>query len=194
MKKFLAIISAIVILFVGASVASAVVEKHDTGLVSITGFITQEDFPQLLNATLDVENELTILINSFGGDAWACMAMVHHIQFMQMSGIHVTTFNMGLAASAGAIIWTMGDTRYAAPYSVFMFHLTQIYDHFGQPIDKKSLPPELRKIIGYLDYFVRQLLLNILKDTEIVNELLKEGNNWYSADAIEKLGLGQVVR
>lgn len=67
--------------------------------------------------------ELTIYISSEGGSLPACFAMIDAINFVRDAfGIHVTTFGLGEAASAGFFLLLTGDSRAIFPNCMVFVH------------------------------------------------------------------------
>ena len=70
-------------------------------------FIAQDEFLKDL-AELEGKDEVTVHINSVGGDMYAGIAIYNRLKGL---AAHVTTINDGLAASAGSLIFMAGDDR-----------------------------------------------------------------------------------
>lgn len=67
--------------------------------------------------------ELTIYISSEGGSLPNCFAMIDAILFVKSAfGIHVTTFGLGEAASAGFFLLLTGDSRALFPNCMVFVH------------------------------------------------------------------------
>lgn len=65
-----------------------------------------------------------LLINSVGGSATACEALIDEIDALQKKGLIISTLAQGMAASAAAILLSIGTKgyRFARPNSTIMFH------------------------------------------------------------------------
>ena len=70
--------------------------------------------------------DITIYINSDGGDAAICSAVVFLLRDLQKKGVYITMVASGYVASAGAIIFMQGDERYAMPDSRILIHKPSI--------------------------------------------------------------------
>ena len=81
-------------------------------------FIAQDEFLKDLSS-LEGKNEVTVHINSVGGDMYAGIAIYNRLKGL---AAHVTTINDGLAASAGSLIFMAGDDRKMHAGSNLMIH------------------------------------------------------------------------
>lgn len=81
-------------------------------------FIAQDEFLKDLR-TLEDKDQITVHINSVGGDMYAGIAIYNRLK--GLAG-HVTTINDGLAASAGSLIFMAGDDRKMHAGSNLMIH------------------------------------------------------------------------
>lgn len=81
-------------------------------------FIAQDEFLKDLSE-LAGKDEVTVHINSVGGDLYAGIAIYHRLKGL---AAHVTTINDGLAASAGSLIFMAGDDRKMHAGSNLMIH------------------------------------------------------------------------
>ena len=89
-----------------------------TGETIPGNFIAQDEFLRDLEALSGKEN-ITVHINSVGGDMYAGMAIYNRLKGL---AANVTTINDGLAASAGSLIFMAGDTRKVNAGSNLMIH------------------------------------------------------------------------
>ena len=81
-------------------------------------FIAQDEFLKDLSE-LEGKDEVTVHINSVGGDMYAGIAIYNRLKGL---AAHVTTINDGLAASAGSLIFMAGDDRKMHAGSNLMIH------------------------------------------------------------------------
>lgn len=86
-------------------------------------FITQDEFLRDL-AQLEGKDEITVHINSVGGDMYVGAAIYNRLK--GLAG-HVTTVNDGLAASAGSMIFMAGDDRKMSSGSNLMIHEAALF-------------------------------------------------------------------
>ena len=81
-------------------------------------FIAQDEFLRDLEELAGKDN-ITVHINSVGGDMYAGIAIYNRLKGLAAK---VTTINDGLAASAGSLIFMAGDTRKVNAGSNIMIH------------------------------------------------------------------------
>ncbi len=101
----------------------------------------------------DPDKDIMLYINSPGGSTYALMAIYDTMQFVKPD---VSTYCMGLAASAAAVLLAGGahGKRYALPHSRVMLHQPHISGLAGQATD--------------IEIHARE----ILKTREEINEIL----------------------
>ena len=99
-----------------------VVEKHPvdwwTGEPVPGNYIAVDDFLRDLE-DLSTKDNITVHINSVGGDLYAGIAIYNRLKSLPAN---VTTVNDGLAASAGSLIFQAGNTRKVHSGSNIMVH------------------------------------------------------------------------
>lgn len=99
-----------------------VVENHPvdwwTGEPVPGNYIAVDDFLRDLE-DLGTKDNITVHINSVGGDLYAGIAIYNRLKSLPAN---VTTVNDGLAASAGSLIFQAGDTRKVHVGSNIMVH------------------------------------------------------------------------
>lgn len=98
-------------------VVSIVPTDYQTG-ERLAGYIGVDEFIEDMEAIKDKSN-ITIHINSGGGDLYAGLAIYNRLKTLKG---HVTTINDGLAASAASLIFQAGDTRKMNAGSNLMAH------------------------------------------------------------------------
>lgn len=187
MKKFYTILIACVMLF--ATIAFGNVEEINDNSAIIHSGISAYDEATLRIATSTVQDQYTLYINSPGGDAWGMIGMINCLEELKAKGVHLRTVNTGWALSAGAWLWMIGDERIAYKGTLFMFHGPLVRDGYGRVIPFELQSPAQQVVTRAAAAFMRQKLLDILHDTELVNELMKKGDNWYGAEKLLELGL-----
>ena len=84
----------------------------------LAGYIGVDEFIEDMEDIKDKSN-ITIHINSGGGDLYAGLAIYNRLKMLKG---HVTTINDGLAASAASLIFQAGDTRKMNAGSNLMAH------------------------------------------------------------------------
>ena len=89
-----------------------------TGELIPGNFIAVDEFLRDLES-LNGRKNVTVHINSVGGDLYAGVAIYNRLKAL---AAHVTTINDGLAASAGSLIFQAGNTRKVNAGSNIMVH------------------------------------------------------------------------
>jgi ATP-dependent protease ClpP protease subunit len=163
--------------------------------ILITDQIYGHSYADFVEATTvsdsDIKVHFTLEIMSPGGDAVTTHAIVNRIKELKEQGHIIDTRSNGAAFSAGALFWLMGDKRIAHRGDMFMFHQAVI-NNSRTTYDKTS-----EWFLKQLDNEMRQELLDVLHDTELVNKLLKEEGNkdestnqqWFTAQELFMMGL-----
>jgi len=92
----------------------------------------------------DPDKDINMYINSPGGSTYALMAIYDTMQFIKAD---VSTYCMGLAASAAAVLLAGGATgkRFALPHSRIMLHQPHISGLGGQATDIEIHAREILK-------------------------------------------------
>lgn len=121
----------------------------------------------------DEYSELTIYISSEGGSLPSCFAMIDAINFVKEAfGVHVTTFGLGEAASAGFFLLLTGDSRAIFPNCMVFVHehLTMGADARSYSEIKKEDKDQDKIYAMYIDYTAKRLGISPKK----VKTLLKK--------------------
>lgn len=84
-------------------------------------YITQDDFLKDLEAVEGCEN-VTIRLNSYGGDAVVGIVIHNRLRDIAAKGTHLTCIVDGVAMSAGSVIMCACDTVKVNPSSLVMIH------------------------------------------------------------------------
>lgn len=192
MKKLLACLLGALMLVSAAvtPVSSTIVVSEKPVVVLIDDFYPLS-LADLMKATHDLKKGDTLKMYSQGpgGNAFVCLSMMNYIHSLQKKGVHVVTESMGLAASANFYMWVIGDERIVNEGDMLMSHLVIPRNAYGQKISRESLTDEQRLLIDHLNHWIRQRLLNIVGDAQIVNEMLDDDNNWYTAKQLYEMGI-----
>jgi ATP-dependent protease ClpP protease subunit len=192
MKKLLAcLMGALMLVSVAVTpVSSTIVISEKPVVVLIDDFYTLS-LTDLMKATRDLKKGDTLKMYSQGpgGNAFVCLSMMNYIHSLQKKGVHVVTESMGLAASANFFMWLIGDERIVNEGDLLMSHLVIPRSAYGQKVSRESLTDEQRLIIDHLNHWIRQRLLNIVGDAQVVNEMLDDDNNWYTAKQLYEMGI-----
>ena len=169
---------------------STEVISKDPAVVMITDFSTYS-LAEFMKATYHLKDKDTLKVISVGhgGDAITCMSMINHIEALQTRGVKVTTEIQGLACSANAFIWMAGDERVIHRHDLIMFHEAYISDGLGQRMAIDKMSPLQQMILTHLNNYIRFKLTRAIGDTEIVNNMLDDPDNWYKGIDLFSIGV-----
>ena len=140
-------------------------------------------FAQELNWLGREYDEITIRINSFGGDFNQGLSIVSEIR---ASKAFIITVVEGVAASMAGVIALAGDERRMNDYARIMLHLAYFVDDKGNKVT--SLSKKDQKAIGQMNGIMTDILARIGKDTDSIKAIL-EAETWYDAATSQKEGL-----
>ena len=131
----------------------------------------------------DPERDISIYINSPGGEAYAGIAMYDTIKHVKND---VVTINVGLAASAGALILAAGTKgkRYALPGAYSMIHQV-LGGAQGQTTDVEITAKHMLKL---RDHYAKNLAEDTGKTFAKVKDDI-ERDYWMDANEAVKYGL-----
>ncbi len=99
----------------------------------------------------DPEGEITLYINSPGGDIDSGLALY---DVMQAISCPIKTVCVGMAASMGALLFVSGDTREMLPHSRLMIHDPLILRTGGSALKIKAVSDDLME--------TRQIVANVI--------------------------------
>lgn len=134
---------------------------------------------------IEKRKPIKILLYSYGGDLDICNAF-YNIILISKTPVYI--FNMGICASAGAIIFLSGHKRYALPGSRFLIHEGEI-----------GLQGQSTKVIENLDNIKKtekELEEFILSRTKIDKKLYNRNKKkewWINCQEAVELGLIDAV-
>jgi len=192
MKKFLiglAIMIGCIGLTMNANATQVISEKPAVILIdTFTTFSLSEFLKETYH--LKKGDTLKILSAGKGGDALTCIGMINHIEDLQSRGVIITTEVAGsIACSANAFIWLAGDIRIARRHDMIMFHLAYMPDSWGgrMPIDKMS--PMQVMMLNSINTWIRFKLTRVIRNTEVVNNMLDDPDNWYTGLELLKINV-----
>ncbi len=162
-------------------------------VVLINGFQVFDlaDFIKFTN-DLGIDGGDTLKIYSVGpgGDALIMMGVINHIEALQRRGVQVTTEVAGtMACSANAIVWLAGDVRLIHRHDLVMFHLAYLDNGMGNPRTGDQLTELQKMILKEINDWMQFKLTRTINDTEIVNNMLDEPENWYKGIELFRIGV-----
>lgn len=134
----------------------------------------------------DPEREINIYINSGGGSAYAGMAMYDTIKHVKND---VSTINVGLAASAAALLLSAGTKgkRFALPHAKSMIHQTRIMGG-GLEGTATDIEIEAKEMIKLKEIYAKIVAENTGQELKKVLEDI-ERDKWMDANETLEYGL-----
>ncbi len=132
----------------------------------------------------DPDKDINMYINSPGGSTYALMAIYDTMQFIKAD---VSTYCMGLAASAAAVLLAGGakGKRFALPHSRIMLHQPHISGLGGQATD---IEIHAREILKTREEINEILVRHTNHDMERVSDDT-ERDYWMSAEESREYGV-----
>ena len=106
---------------------------HDHAVIRFSGELTWESATELANLidTLTMRyfyKRIELVIHSPGGLAAALEHLARAIAGWRERGVHLRTRVVASAASAAAVLLSMGDERIAEPEARLLYHLSRVLD------------------------------------------------------------------
>ncbi|MHC4757220.1 MAG: ATP-dependent Clp protease proteolytic subunit [Planctomycetota bacterium] len=143
------------------SMVTSISESSNIAIMKIFSGLSVSDYTRMLNDFLYLYHEtdirdVHIYISSPGGDAFTGMALSDTIITFQGLGFRVTGHASGIVASAAVPVFSVCETRLAAPGTLFMVHEAAMYKWPGRETasDIRSQNELMRvlqdRYIGYL--------------------------------------------
>ena len=149
---------------------------------------TLSDFIQA-TSHLDDGDVLKIISYGNGGDAFICISMINHIEALKREGIKIITESQAIALSANAFLWLAGDERIVHQHDLLMTHHAIPRDGYGNEIPIESVSEGTQMRLNLLRIYIHGKLMEILKDKELVTEMLNDEDNWYTGFQFFQLGV-----
>ena len=109
----------------------------DKAFIKIFSGLSVADVTRLWSDLIFLENntsirDVTLFINSSGGDAFSGLALADQIERARRRGFHITAHASGIIASAAVPVFAACDVRLAAPGTIFMVHETSLWKWPGR--------------------------------------------------------------
>jgi len=164
---------------------SAKLMKTRTIIVSepVTAKLAQKVISQLLLLEQDSEDDITVIVNSPGGDGYSGNAIYDMMQFVKP---RVRTLVAGMAASAGTTITLGGEKKYrfSLPHSKILIHQPSMGMR-GTAADIEIEATQIAK-------FHKDMITLISRETGQTEEKISHDikrNFWMSAEEAQEYGI-----
>jgi ATP-dependent protease ClpP protease subunit len=172
MKRLLSLIAVALISTTGFS-RSITVDPDAPTTLEINGPIGfQMTIPlvdQIVSQAKD-DVEITLIINSPGGEVNAGMYLLNAMKLSQARGVNFRCITTGLAASMALQIFSQCDTRYALPNSFMLYHPVRVSIGGGLFSPGVALTPNLAKQIADDLIRIEKILVKDLRDSMKVSD------------------------
>lgn len=152
----------------------------------LAGYIGLDEFLEDLEEIKDKDN-ITIHINSGGGDLYAGLAIYNRLKALKGT---VTTVNDGLAASAASLIFQAGDVRRMNSGSNLMAHGASGFLYGYYNVD------DLKELITQFKAHNKAIVNVYAEAMKVTHEEAKQfidGETWLTGDEAVKKGLADEV-
>jgi len=164
---------------------------HDVGYLKLFSGLSVADVTRLWNDMIVFQGrgieEVTIFLNSPGGDAFSGLALAQHIIRFKEQGMIINIEASGIVASAAVPIMAVGSHRDALPGTIFMVHEAALWKWPGRETasdirSQNELMELLRaEYLGILDEYTTTPLDEW--------ERLEGRTTWFNVDTARSLGL-----
>jgi ATP-dependent Clp protease protease subunit len=129
--------------------------------------------------------EVTIILNSVGGEVFSGLLIFNTIEALKKKGMKINVETRGLCASMGVIILVAGTKRTASKYSRFLLHEISSISH-GKASEIKEESEELDRLNKMLDEIVSSRSKLTMKK---LGRKTKKHDWWFSAEEALEYGL-----
>lgn len=138
--------------------------------------ITAANFTKWVNTMPDLQS-LHIYINSFGGHVHEMLGIISAMQAINQK-IPVHTYNMGMAASAGAMIWLAADKdkRHMTDHAILMMH--------GMLVGAYGFKEDLRNTADTVEKFEKGVKSLI---PEAFGNVMDGADHWYNSEELRQM-------
>ncbi len=165
---------------------------NDKAFIKIFSGLSVADVTRLWSDLIYLENntsirDVTLFINSSGGDAFSGLALADQIERAKRRGFHITAYASGIIASAAVPVFAAGDVRLASPGTIFMVHETSLWKWPGRETasDIRS-QNELMELLR--ERYIGKLAAYSKLDRAKWEEL-EYKTTWFSAETAKAWGL-----
>lgn len=183
MRKLLAVVAALLFgILVWTTAACGKVVQTSAGELVVYDDITYQDGVVFRIITNEINRDVKIIITSGGGSVYGLQLMLDQIDSLKARGIKVTTEVYGVAYSAAAILFLMGDERIVHSDAELMFHEGGIYDNQGNDITESVVSQNPR--VGFRLYQTNKIMYDLLNRVTGISinklkELCKKRQGWW---------------
>lgn len=125
--------------------------------------------------------EITIIINSIGGDSFAANSLINAIQ---LSKTRVRTVGIGTVASAAFYIFLAGDTRYSFGDTAFLMHEGEIIVSNTNSKTKQTM-----EFFDQMDNRIKQFILDRTCMDEEFYDSVYDQEYWMYPQEAKELGV-----
>ena len=131
-------------------------------------------YEDIEKATNTKQPIIPVMIDSYGGEVYACLDMMSHMLSLSTP---IATIVTGKAMSCGAMLFAMGKTRYMAPNATLMLHDVSAVIG-GKMAELKSSAKEAARIQKLIFSLISK---NIGKPNKYFTDILHEKSHaeWY---------------
>ena len=160
--------------------------KLETGteVIMLFGEIDTNISREIVESLLSTDaNNITLLINSIGGNLDACVAIINA---MQMSGKNIKTIGMGSVCSSALLVFLAGNSRVLFKNAHILSHQAS-FEYQGKPHEVASVNKHVKHIDDWMINFV--MGKTKLSKAQVKKYLLGPGENWLSAEDCLKWGV-----
>lgn len=156
---------------------------------SITGATCKPVISWIIEEGFKRKHErLTLFVSSYGGEAYACFALIDAIMG---SAIPIDTVGLGYIASAGLMIFIHGKRRFLTNHTYIMAH-----QHAGQVYGKQHELIARRKEDDWLGERIKDMFVKHSKLTrkQVGSILLGPSDTFLTAKEAVKYGLADEIK
>ena len=165
---------------------------NDKAFIKIYSGLSVADVSRLWNDLIFLENntsirDVTLFINSSGGDAFSGLALADQIERAKRRGFHITTHASGIIASAAVPVFAASDVRLAAPGTIFMVHETSLWKWPGRET-ASDIRSQNELMLLLRERYIGKLAAYSKLDNAKWEEL-EYKTTWFSAEKAKDWGL-----
>jgi ATP-dependent Clp protease protease subunit len=167
----------------------------EEGTIMITDSIGTSDVYELerelryIQKHFPRQKDITVLISSYGGAAYAALALYDRLRQLSRAGYAIRTEVLGVAASAAAmIVLQAGDKRIASPLSRFLLHEVRQWSCF-ETKTTSNMTDEAAEMKAITDAITTILAERCHKTKAEVEKSFERKELWMSAKQALEYGL-----